>query len=283
MRQQEKLIPYVLIAPSVLFLAVFFIWPLVEALLLAVRGPGGFTLEYFQRMAGDLYFQDAMRNTILLVVVIVPLQLILALSMSMLIGSIGKGRDLYLYIWTIPLGISDLAAGIAWLAIFTERGYFNSMLSAMGLVQNPPILLGYESPLTLFLAVVLAELWRATAVVMVILVSGLQLIPKMYSEAAEVFGATPWQRFWRVTLPLLRPSLQSALILRTIAALEVFAVVSALGGRNLVVLAGESYNWYNVNQNPNVAAAYAVLILVMTLGATMLYLRLLPVKAEAQV
>ena len=283
MRQQEKLIPYVLIAPSVVFLLVFFIWPLVEALLLSVWGPSGFTLEYFQRMTSDLYFKDAMRNTILLVIVIVPLQLVMALSMSMLIGSLNKGRDLYLYIWTIPLGISDLAAGIAWLAIFTERGYFNSMLSALGIVDNPPILLGYQTPLTLFLAVVLAELWRATAVVMVILISGLQLIPKMYTEAAEVFGATPWQRFWHVTLPLLRPSLQTALILRTIAALEVFAVVSALGGRNLAVLAGESYNWYNINQNPNVAAAYAALILVMTLGATLLYLRLLPVKAEAQV
>jgi multiple sugar transport system permease protein len=283
MRQRDWWIPYLLIAPSVVFLLIFFVWPLLEAIGLAFVGPSGFGFEHFRRMAGDLYFKDAFKNTLLLVLVIVPLQLILALALSMLIGGLNRGRDLYLYIWTIPLGISDLAAGIAWLAIFTERGYFNSLLGALGLVENPPILLGYQTPLTLFLAVVMAELWRATAVVMVILISGLQLIPKMYAEAAEVFGATPWQRFWRVTLPLLRPSLQTALILRTIAAFEVFAVVNALGGRNLPVLAGESYNWYATNQNPNVAAAYAVLVLVISLVATLLYLRLIPVRQEAQV
>lgn len=283
MQRREAWIPYLLIAPSVLFLLVFFTWPLVEALLLAFQGPNGLGFEQFKRMASDLYFKDALRNTILLVAVIVPLQIALALAMSVLIGGLDRGRDMFLYIWTIPLGISDLAAGIAWLAIFTERGYFNSMLGALGLIQNPPLLLSYESPVTLFLAVVVAELWRATAIVMVILIAGLQLIPKMYAEAAEVFGATPWQRFWRVTLPLLRPSLQTALILRTIAAFEVFAVVSALGGRNLPVLAGESYTWYNAYQNPNVAAAYAALILVISLATTLLYLRLFPVRQESLV
>ena len=74
----------------------------------------------------------------------------------------------------------------------------------------------------------LAEIWRATAIMMVILVSGMGLIPKEYYEAGEVFGANGWQRFIKITLPMLRPSLQSALILRTLAAFEVFAVVTAV-------------------------------------------------------
>jgi multiple sugar transport system permease protein len=279
---RERWLPYALIAPSVLFLGIFFAFPLVESLLLSIRNDNGFTLEHFQRMAGDLYFGDAVKNTVLLVLVVVPLQLVLALGLAMLSGSL-KGRDGWMYIWTIPLGISDLAAGIVWLAIFTERGYINSFLTSFGLAAQPLSLLGFQSIGTLFLAVVLAELWRATAIVMVILVSGLQLIPKMYSEAADVFGATPWQRFWRVTLPLLRPSIQTALILRTIAAFEVFAVVNALGGRTLPVLAGESYTWYSTYQSPGVAAAYAALLLGISLVATLLYLRLLPVRKEATV
>lgn len=280
--RNERYIPYLLILPSVLFLLFFFAWPLVEALLLAVRGSSGrWTLEHFQRMAGDLYFRDALRNTVLLAVVIVPLQVILALGMSLLLSGISWGRDLFLYVWTIPLGISDLAAGIVWLAIFTERGYLNSFLQALGLIQTPQLWLSYETPLTLFLSVVVAEVWRATAIVFVILVAGLQLIPKEYGEAAEVFGATPWQRFVRVTLPLLRPSLQVALILRTILALEVFAVVVALGGRNLPVLAGEAYYWYSAYQNAGVAAAYAVLILGVSVLATFFYLRLVRTRTEA--
>ncbi len=78
---------------------------------------------------------------------------------------------------------------------------------------------------------------------MIILLAGIQVIPKDYGEAAEVFGATAWQRLRYVTLPLLRPSLQVALILRTLAAFQVFAIILALVGRTVPVLAEEAYNW----------------------------------------
>ncbi len=108
----------------------------------------------------------------------------------------------------------------------------------------------------------------------------MQLIPKEYGEAAEVFGATAWQRFLKVTLPALKPSLQTALILRTILAFEVFAVVVALGGRNLPVLVGEAYAWQNDYQKSGVASAYAVLILAISLAVTFFYLRVLRVREE---
>ena len=113
-----------------------------------------------------------------------------------------------------------------------------------------------------------------------ILIAGLQLIPKEFAEAAEIFGAKPWTRFRKITLPLLKPSLQSALILRTVLAFEVFAVVYALGGRNFPVLAGEAYAWQNDNQNYGVAAAYAVLIMAISLAATAVYLRALRTRPE---
>lgn len=277
----DRWTPYLLIAPSVLYLVFLFAIPVFEALLLALRDPGGnWTLANFERMSRDLYFTDAVRNTILMVVITVPLQLVLALSMAMLLQGIEKGRDLVLYIWTIPLGVSDLAAGIVWLAIFTDRGYLNSMLSFFGLLERPTSWLSYETPIVLFLAVVAAEVWRATAIMFVILVAGLQLIPKEYGEAAEVFGANPWRRFWKVTLPLLKPSLQVALILRTIAAFGVFSVALALGGRNVPILAGEAYYWYNAYRNPAVASAYAVIIMAISIVITLIYLRLLRSRQE---
>ncbi len=127
---------------------------------------------------------------------------------------------------------------------------------------------------------VVAEVWRATALVFVILVAGLQLIPKEYAEAAEVFGASPWQRFRHVTLPLLKPSLQSALILRTVLAFEVFAVAYALGGRNIPILVGEAYTWMNANQNTGVAAAYAGVVLLVSLASTIVWLRVIRVRRE---
>jgi multiple sugar transport system permease protein len=208
------------------------------------------------------------------------LQVALALAMATMVTKLSRSRELVLWVLTIPLGISDLAAGLAWLAILQNSGYLNSALYGLGIISSQVGWLSQETPWTLFAAIVLAEVWRATAIVLVILIAGLQLIPKEYAEAAEIFGAKPWTRFRKITLPLLKPSLQSALILRTVLAFEVFAVVYALGGRNFPVLAGEAYTWQNDNQNYGVAAAYAVLIMAISLAATAVYLKVLKVRPE---
>ncbi len=273
-------IPYALIAPSVLFLAAFFLVPLVQTVWLSFSGDEGLSLVNYQRMAGDLNFSLAIQNTFLLTLVVVPIQVALALVMATMVSKLEKGRDLALWILTIPLGISDLAAGLAWLSLLQNTGYLNSALYGLGLIPGPVGWLSQETPWSLFAAIAMAEIWRATAIVLVILIAGLQLIPKEFSEAAEIFGARPWTRFRRITLPLLKPSLQSALILRTVLAFEVFAVVYALGGRNFPVLAGEAYTWQNENQNYGVAAAYAVLIMAISLAATALYLRVLRTRPE---
>ena len=157
------------------------------------------------------------------------------------------------------------------------------MMQSLGIIQEPLILLGYQSVWIIFLAVILAEIWRATAIMLVIIVAGMGLIPKEYDEAAEVFGASPWKRFVKVTLPLLRPSLQTALILRTILAFEVFAVVAALGGISLPVLMGETYDWQFNLQDSSVAAAYAMVILAISIGFTLVFLRLLRVPKGAEI
>ncbi len=274
-------LPYLLIAPSVAFLALLFLWPLAETVLMAfVTSDGAATTEHLRKMAGDLNFGLALRNTLILVAIVVPLQICIALGLAMMLQNIERGRMTHLYIWTIPLGISDLAAGIVWLAILTDRGYLNSVLQMLGVLDGPTTWLTIRSPIALFICVIVAEIWRATAIVLVILVAGVQLIPKEYNEAAEVFGAGRWQRFFKVTLPLLKPSLQSALILRTVLAFEVFAVVYALAGRDLPVLVGEAYNWQTQYQNTNVASAYALFILIVSIAATVIYLWALRVRKE---
>ena len=267
-----RVIPYLLIAPSLAFLTVLFFVPLVETVALAFQADGAWSAVNFARMAGDLNFTDAVVNTFEIVVIVVPLQLLLALAMAMILQHVRGGRDIVLWIWSIPLGISDLAAGLVWLAILTDKGYLNTVLLRLGVLSGPQSWLSYETPATLFAAIVVAELWRATAIVLVILVAGVQLIPKEYGEAADVFGATPWQRFTRVTLPLLKPSIQTALILRTVLAFEMFAIVLSIGGRNFPVLVSEAFNWQYNQQDFGVAAAYAVIVMGVSLAASLVYL-----------
>ena len=273
-------VPYLLIAPSLIFLTVLFLVPLGQTIALAFQADGGWSTANFSRMANDLNFSDAAANTLKIVVIVVPLQLCLALGMAMMLQHVQRGRDIVLWIWSIPLGISDLAAGLVWLAILTDRGYLNTVLNGLGLIKGPESWLSYETPVALLAAIVVAEAWRATAIVLVILVAGVQLVPKEYGEAADVFGATPWQRFTRIMLPLLKPSIQTALILRTVLAFEMFAIVLSLGGRNFPVLVSEAFNWQYNNQDFGVAAAYAVVVMAVSLAATMVYIRVLRTPAE---
>jgi multiple sugar transport system permease protein len=278
--RDTRALPYLLIAPSVLFLTGLFLVPLVQTAVLAFQQNGAWGLSNFARMADDLNFQDAVGNTFKVVLLAVPLQLALALGMTMMLRKVKTGRDLLVWVWSIPLGISDLAAGLVWLAILTDQGWLNSVLFHLGLISQPQAWLTYETPAALLAAIVIAEIWRATAIVFVILLAGVQLLPKEYEEAAEVFGATPWQRFVRITLPQLRPSIQTALILRTVLAFEMFAMALALGGRNFPVLVSEAFNWQYFSQDYGVAAAYAVLVMAISIAATIVYLVALRVPAE---
>ena len=278
-----RALPYLLLLPATLFLCVFFLYPFVLVAWESVTRGGAVTLENYRRMAGHWKFPTAFWNTLLLAGLVVPIQLALALTMASIVTKLEKGRSTLLYIFAIPLGISDLAAGLIWLAILEQSGFLNSLLHALGVIDRPILYLSYQNTWVILIAIVLAEVWRATAIMMVILVAGIGLIPKEYGEAAEVFGASRWQRFTRVTLPMLKPSLQTALILRVILAFEVFAVVVALGGTQFPVLMSETYEWQFTLQDRGVAAAYAMVILGISVAFTLVILKLLHVPKEARI
>ena len=273
-------LPYWLSRPAVAYLVLFFGWPMVEAFALAFRENGAWSFAAFERMHDDLRFGEALRSTLLLIVVIVPVQFALAVAMALLVNTTIKGRGLFLYIFLLPLAISDLAAGIVWSAIFTERGYLNTVLEKVGVLDQPYIWLNPQNKTLLLGTVVVAEVWRSTALIMIILVAGLQGIPKEFNEAAEVFGAGFFRRLWHVTLPMLKPSIQVALLLRIILAFEVFSTVIAIAGEGTTVLASEAYRWETSNQDENVAAAYASLILVLSVVSALIVLRALRTRKE---
>ena len=242
------------------------------------------TLDFVNRMLNDYRFGSALGTTLLLIVIILPLQFILAIIMALVLQAQIRGSSLFLYIFAIPLGISDLAAGIVWYSVFTQRGFLNSFLVSTGLRDSPFVFIQAGNEGWMIAAIVLAEVWRATSIVMIIVVSGLQALPRDYVEAGQVFGANLLQRLRYIILPLLKPSLQVALILRTILAFQVFGGVAALACREVLsVLAYETYRWYDPARfnSPNMAAVYAGFIMFISLGISLFYLRAVRSQDEA--
>ncbi len=243
---------------------------------------GEFTTGFISKMFNDSFFSDAWQTTLLLMVLILPLQFVLAMLMALVIDARLKLGSGFLYLFTLPMGMSDLAVGILFFSIFTGNGLLNSVLEAFGILDGPKTFLSADTIPWIIFAIVLAELWRATSIVMVIIVSGLQAIPRETLEAAELFGAGYWQRVRHIMLPLLLPSIQVALILRTILAFQVFAVVIALSGGDVVtVLAHETFRQYFEFRNNNVASAYALFILLLSMASAIFYLR--AVRAQTEV
>ena len=275
--------PYLLLLPATLFLVFFFLYPFFLVAIDSVSTQGEWSLENFRKATGHWKFGVSFWNTMLLAALVVPIQLVMALTMATMVQKLTTGRSAILYIFAIPLGISDLAAGLIWLSILEQSGFLNSLMVSLGVIDKPVLFLSYQTPWMIMVGIIVAEVWRATAIMMVILVAGLGLIPKEYGEAAEVFGATRWQRFIKVTLPMLKPSLQTALILRVILAFEVFAVVVALGGTQMPVLMSETFNWQFVLQDRGVAAAYAMVILAVSVLFTLVILRALRVPKGARI
>jgi multiple sugar transport system permease protein len=280
MRRWEGL-PYWLILPTAGYLAVFFAWPMVKSFELAFQDiAGNWSFAPVRAMYNDIDFSLALKFTLLLVAVIVPLQFALALVMALLVNTRLRGRGLILFVFILPLAVSDLAAGLVWQSIFTEQGYLNTVLQGLGIIDHPTIWIDPRHSNWLLGEVVLTEMWRSTSFIMIILVAGLQGIPKEFGEAAEVFGAGFFQRLRTVVLPMLKPALQVALLLRVIFAFEVFASVIAITGRSKTTLAGQALRWQGEYLDSHVAAAYALLILILSLVSAALVLRLVRTPRE---
>ncbi|WFO74643.1 sugar ABC transporter permease [Desulfurococcaceae archaeon MEX13E-LK6-19] len=276
----EKYTPYLLILPALTYLLFFIGIPIAQAIYLAFTEKGAFSTENLDYLLNSPFsmFKEALKYTFLLAITIIPIQVAIALGLAMLFNIKFPGRNAALYLVILPLTISDVAAGLIWYSMLSSYGFLNKLLINMGLISQPIYFFGYQYRNMEFLAIVLTEVWRATAIVFVILFAGLQMISQEHIEAAEVFGANVWQRLRYIVFPMLLPSLQAALIIRTLFALQIFGVVWILAGRDIPVLAGEAYYEQVFLKHTGVAAIYALIIAGISVAVGALYIKLFKAK-----
>ena len=261
--RRESLVPFLLILPTLVYLVVFIGYPIVGTFQLSFTSDEGW-LGNFKYVFSSKDFQNAFLNTLILGAVVIPIQFVLAILFALLVNKKWRGYRTLLYIIAAPLALSDVTAALISYSIFAPNGYLNKILLSLNWIERPLYFFGYMFKSREFLVIVLTEVWRATPLVFVILLAGLQSINAEYLEAADVFGFSSWKKFFKITLPLLKPSIVSALLIRTLFAFQIFGVVWLLAGRDIIVLAGETFYWYVLRNNRHVASTYALVIAVLT-------------------
>jgi len=255
-----------------LYLAALTVVPVFSTLLSSLQTPqGDWGLGAYRAIVSHYQFGEAVANT--LMVTALGLGLELALGLAAALALAGGGR---VFAWArvallVPLGVPTIVAASAMRYIFGTAGYLNEVLYRLGVIDLPIDWTG--SRWLAVITVAVADTWKVTPLVMLILLAGLQAIPRQLYEAARTDGATGWQQFARITLPLLRPAITMALIVRGVDAFRIFALPLALAGRNLPVLSTYAYVEYLEYGNPNTAAASSSLLLLMILVTVAAYLR----------
>jgi trehalose transport system permease protein len=261
------------LAPLILYLAAFTLLPVVSTLILGFKNAdGSWGLAAFRTISMHYQFDEAVVNTLVITGLGLALEIGLGLAIALLLARRFPAQGLVRVLLLIPLGVPTIVAASAMRYVFGVVGYLNEVLYRLGVLTIPIDWTGNRWLALTTVAV--ADAWKVTPLVMLILLAGLQAIPRDVYEAARTDGANTRQQFLWITLPLLQPALTMALIIRGVDAFRIFALPLALAGRNLPVLSTYAYVEYLEYGNQYTAAASGTILLVMILLTIGTYLRL---------
>ncbi|MGW6278307.1 carbohydrate ABC transporter permease [Kribbella sp. NPDC055071] len=221
------------VAPMLVLFLVFRVVPVVGAFLLSLTdyrlsGQWSFiALDNYKRLFSDSLFHETLLVTLTYTVIFVPLTVLLSLGTAVLLHQVVWKRGFFRGVFFLPYVTSIVLAAVIWKWIYdVQDGLLNSILGIVGI--GPIDFLGQSGSVLPSIAVTSA--WKGFGYSMLILLAGLQAVPKSYLEAAMIDGASTWQRFRYVTLPQLRPILFFVLVIETIGAFQVFDAVYVMTG-----------------------------------------------------
>jgi multiple sugar transport system permease protein len=276
------------VAPTVAVLLALAIYPLLYAMKVSLRtgmGAGArWTLENFARLAGDRFFLDALGHTFIYASAALTLEFLLGLGLAVLLNAELRGRSFVRAALLVPMMLPPVVVGVVWrLMLNPDFGAINGTLKAAGL--NTEALTWLASPRLALASVIAVDVWQWTPFMFLVLLAGLQAIPQEPYEAARVDGASAWQTFRHITLPLLKPAILIALLLRTMDLLRVFDQIFILteGGPGFATETVSLYIYRTAFRffDFGYAAAMSFVLLLLTNIISLLYIRLLQRREAA--
>jgi ABC-type sugar transport system permease subunit len=233
-------------------------------------------LGNYLELGRDPRFWSSLGHTLFFTAASVSVELILGLVLALGMNSAFRGRGAARATSLLPWAIPTVVAALLWRFMFdSQAGIANAILVALGALNRP--IVWFIDATTAWVPVILADVWKTTPFVALLLLAGLQNIDKTLYEAAEVDGAGAWWRLRHITIPLLKPTILVALIFRTLDAFRVFDLVYALtgGGPGTATepIALYTHNTILQNLRFGYGSALSVVIFALTFGLALIYIR----------
>jgi multiple sugar transport system permease protein len=278
----ERRLGAAMMAPSLIVMGAVAAFPIGYAIWLSlneysVRVPGlsrWVGLDNYIDALKSSEFWEAVKATFIFTGISVPIELVLGIAFALAMHQAFRGRAILRATVLVPWAVLTFGTGLLWRSIFEPNlGFFPSMLSALGLPGADVLWYGEDG--YAMATLIFADVWKTAPFMALLLLAGLQVIPEDVYDAAKVDGASAWQRFTRITLPLLRPAILVALLFRTLDALRVFDLPFALtnGANGTTTLSLEAYNQLTRDRLVGEGSSLAVLTFVIVMAVSFLYIR----------
>ena len=268
-------LPWVLIAPQMVIVLVFFFWPAGQALYQSVLSQGIFGgdtvfvgAENFERLFADESYLESFKTTAVFSLLVAVCGMGLSLLLAVMANRVVRGAGIYktLLIW--PYAVAPVVAGVLWLFMFAApMGIVSFALRALGIEWNH--LLNANHAMTL---IVVAAVWKQISYNFLFFLAGLQSIPKSLIEAAAIDGASPWHRFWTIVFPLLSPTTFFLLVINVVYAFfDTFGIVDATThggpGKDTAILVYKVYvdGFKAMDMSGSAAQSVVLMLIVVTL------------------
>ncbi|GBF06195.1 ABC transporter [Deinococcus aerius] len=287
---RQTLLSYTFLAPALILLVVFTFYPLAYGSYLGFTEYGGARfaqgqpprwvgLENFRTLWADDLFRTSLLNSVKYLLVVPALQLA-SLAVASLVNNSLPGMAFFRAAYYVPVVTSISLAAVMWEWVYNKDGTLNWVLGFLHLLPAGGAFGWLNNENTAFWAVMLVTFWRGFGYYMVLYLAGLQNIPSELEEAAVLDGASAWQRFWRITVPLMRPTILLCSLLSTIAALRVLEEVLVLtnGGPLNSTYTALMYVYFKAFQGFNfdygLASAAGLVVAVVALALSVVNFRL---------
>ena len=276
----KKLLPYFLVVPALIFYVLFWLRPVMQQFADSFTNAAGqFSLDNYRLVFSDPDFGLAFANTAIIVVISVVLEFFFALFLALLINRNFRGSSIFLFLVLIPMALPALAVAAMWKTGLTTNGWLNSLFTYVGLLDSGEKIYWLAGSRWKMLAlIIIVDAWQVIPSVMIILLAGLQNIPRETEEAGYVFGGNYFTVLRKITIPILGPTIQTAVILRLIAAIQIWLIIVVLIGHNRVPVLVERIVYYHkevsrLEISPLMVAGYTILVTVIVSIAAAVYLR----------